>query len=435
MGTGFLKDTNQTDRMNTVGESFYNFDNAKVFITFNKSKNTCRIVEIEGELSYLYIPRYVDDFLVDSIDVESLFESNKTLHAFMVSSENEYFSTVDGVLFNRDGSILIAYPPKKDSKIYHVPCGVKTIGEAAMMFNQNLEIVYLGQDVTCIKSNAISCCRQIKEVHLFKPLNEICMSAFKWLDTITDVYYSGNTTDWWNVRVADDNSCLIIADMHFDELSDGKRDCFQEGIIDEGSNHLSRINRILVRAHIMNSFIKLYCINRNELDKKTNDFADYLTKYEKYLLSTEYLNVRNENSFAEYIHQYASVCALLWCVGINDSPFSLLKDGMYNDFGEFERIEDYDSLKKVSSNCVMKSAEELINMECLAQRLYRNVKGDFDCTVDKCELNSADGCVEFNAKNGGILLFGKNIREYKNKYSLLVSTKMIFYALNWANNS
>lgn len=54
------------------------------------------------------------------------------IQSFEVAEENNYFKSVDGVLFSKDGTRLVAYPASKHSKAtYEIPEGVTRIDELA----------------------------------------------------------------------------------------------------------------------------------------------------------------------------------------------------------------------------------------------------------------------------------------------------------------
>lgn len=56
--------------------------------------------------------------------------------AYFVDDNNSVYSDIDGVLFNKDKSILISYPNAREESSYVVPDGVKEIGEYAFSFSE-----------------------------------------------------------------------------------------------------------------------------------------------------------------------------------------------------------------------------------------------------------------------------------------------------------
>ena len=87
-----------------------------------------------------------------------LFTSNcKNLTDINVDDKNEYYSSEDGVLFNKDKSVLLRYPEGKKGA-YSIPDGVKTIDAYAFRNCEGLTSVNIPDSVTDIVSWAFSNC-------------------------------------------------------------------------------------------------------------------------------------------------------------------------------------------------------------------------------------------------------------------------------------
>lgn len=71
----------------------------------------------------------------------SAFYRCKGLTEIEVSSENENFSTVDGILFNKNKTELVAYPPAKSGISYTIPEGVISVGRFSLAYSQNLKTI------------------------------------------------------------------------------------------------------------------------------------------------------------------------------------------------------------------------------------------------------------------------------------------------------
>ncbi len=75
------------------------------------------------------------------------------LKSVNVDSENEHFTDVDGVLFNKDKTELWLYPPNKIGEEYHIPESVKTIKYRAIMQAENLKKIYVGSGIERIEES------------------------------------------------------------------------------------------------------------------------------------------------------------------------------------------------------------------------------------------------------------------------------------------
>lgn len=127
----------------------------------------------EFNLKSLRIPKGVKKIGEDYV---FLYNAN-SLETIEVDEENEYFSSVDGVLYNKDKTILLGCPPKKKSDVV-VPYGVKTIGTLAFGSCKEIRKIDLPVTVNTIEIAAFSGCIELSDVSLPEGLTTIRSSAF-----------------------------------------------------------------------------------------------------------------------------------------------------------------------------------------------------------------------------------------------------------------
>jgi len=96
----------------------------------------------------IHIPSTVTSMAKDAV------MGGKDLLEITVAGENENFSSVDGVLYNKDKTILIEYPEAKDSVSFEIPNTVKEIGEAAFIGAENLKKVVIPKSIKLINEGA-----------------------------------------------------------------------------------------------------------------------------------------------------------------------------------------------------------------------------------------------------------------------------------------
>jgi len=93
---------------------------------------------------------------IETIDDYTFY--NNYIGKFSVEGNNPNFTTEDGVLFNKDKTMLIAYPgSKKDSK-YKVPDSVVTIATGAFAYNRHLQEIEFGSNLKVIGVDAFRGC-------------------------------------------------------------------------------------------------------------------------------------------------------------------------------------------------------------------------------------------------------------------------------------
>lgn len=124
--------------------------------------------------------------------IKYVFSGCESLSAFSVSDENSTYSSIDGVLFNKDKTELILYPMGNSRTAYTIPDGVITISEEAF--------------AECAKLRSVTIPKSIKSIGFF---------AFGVNRTLTDVYYEGSEAEWINIEIEWHNDNLIKANIHY----------------------------------------------------------------------------------------------------------------------------------------------------------------------------------------------------------------------------
>ncbi|MBR5979062.1 MAG: leucine-rich repeat domain-containing protein [Verrucomicrobia bacterium] len=99
---------------------------------------------------------------VSEIDVDVFIEC-RSLESIKVYHNNKFFSSQDGVLFDKLKTTLLRYPPAKEGVEYKVPPTVTQLAEKAFEANQNLENVSLGS-VREVPHRAFAVCQKLKYI-------------------------------------------------------------------------------------------------------------------------------------------------------------------------------------------------------------------------------------------------------------------------------
>lgn len=88
-----------------------------------------------------------------------------SLVAIQVDTENFVFSSVDGVLFNKEGTELIQYPGGKQGP-YSVPAGVEGIGNNAFRACIGITALNIPESVTYIGLSAMAYCPNLEAIQV-----------------------------------------------------------------------------------------------------------------------------------------------------------------------------------------------------------------------------------------------------------------------------
>ena len=114
---------------------------------------------------------------INSFSKYALCSVGDNVENITVSENNKNFKSIDGVLFNIDGTQLIRYPIGKKEKNYEIPEGTKTIKENAFE-GSNLENIEITDGVEIIEEEAFSYCSKLTNVEIPKTVGSIEVAAF-----------------------------------------------------------------------------------------------------------------------------------------------------------------------------------------------------------------------------------------------------------------
>ncbi len=121
------------------------------------------------------------------------FSECTSLNEFIVSGNNSAFKSIEGVLFNKDGTKLIAFPNSK-SKNYTIPNSVNTIGNSAFYRCPGLTSVTIPNSVTTIEDWAFSYCDGLTSVTFPNSVTKIGVAAFYFSSGLTSVNIPNGVT-------------------------------------------------------------------------------------------------------------------------------------------------------------------------------------------------------------------------------------------------
>ena len=202
------------DSVTYIGESAFSYCTALTSVTIPDSVTTIgsRAFERDGALTTVTVGEGVTSI------GQWAFASCYGLTAIVVDTANSKYSSVDGVLFNKDQTILIQYPNGKTDASYTVPNGVTAIADWAFYNSHRyLTSVTISDSVTTIGADAFCWCDNLKSVSFGKNVTTIGDEAFYPM-SIADVYYDGTEEDKANISIGDRNSGLLNATWHYAEV-------------------------------------------------------------------------------------------------------------------------------------------------------------------------------------------------------------------------
>lgn len=112
-----------------------------------------------------------------------------SLEKITVSENNDNFSSVDGVLYNKNKDTIIKYPAAKKDLEFHLLDSVKTVLSDSFGELRILEKLYLNDGVETIKSDAIFDSQSIKELYIPKGIKNMSPYSFNSANFEEIIYY------------------------------------------------------------------------------------------------------------------------------------------------------------------------------------------------------------------------------------------------------
>ncbi len=131
---------------------------------------------------------------IKTIDSSAFYGCNN-LEAINVDSNNLYFVSIAGVLYNEDITALYTCPPKAVGINYEIPYGVVTIKECAFRNCSTLQTVTIPNTVNVIEYRAFENCQALETVRVPKQVTTINSYVFDGCEELTLEVYEGSTAE------------------------------------------------------------------------------------------------------------------------------------------------------------------------------------------------------------------------------------------------
>lgn len=111
----------------------------------------------------------------------------KKLSSIVIDVENANYTSINGIIFNKNCTNLLLYPAGKKDSAYEVPAGVTSIGEYAFYYCSSLTSVTIPKGVTQIGECAFEGCSGLTSVTIPKGVTSINGGAFFGCSSLTSV--------------------------------------------------------------------------------------------------------------------------------------------------------------------------------------------------------------------------------------------------------
>ncbi len=135
-----------------------------------------KIIQVQAfefcDFTYIEIPASVESI------ANNVFIHNTKLENIVVAQGNEYYSSLDGVLYNADKSTLHCYPTGKTADSFTIPNGVTRIAQNAFSQNSHIKEVIISDTVESIDIDAFLQCVDLERITIPGNVKNIGSGAF-----------------------------------------------------------------------------------------------------------------------------------------------------------------------------------------------------------------------------------------------------------------
>ena len=186
------------------------------YTVLSETDKTCKITAYSGSSKNVVIPAELDGYKVTAIEMLTFYmdkaltvelpatvntldgqafnQMNSTVNSITVAEDSPYFSSVDGVLYNKDKTALVVYPAAKSDETYNVIDGVKSIYKYAFSDTYITKEIILPDSLQVIEDNAFDTCKSLVKINLPVGLKSIGSKAFTNCDSVESLVIPDSVT-------------------------------------------------------------------------------------------------------------------------------------------------------------------------------------------------------------------------------------------------
>lgn len=146
-----------------------------------------------AECAFIHCPALQSVNISDSIaeiglGAFAILTNKASLQHIHVSNDNNFYTSVDGVLFSKDLSVIITFPRGRELKEYKIPNSVKTIGSAAFWGCTSLQNIDIPYGVKAIQDSVFGYCTSLQNIDIPNSVTEIGEGVFESCSALRSIH-------------------------------------------------------------------------------------------------------------------------------------------------------------------------------------------------------------------------------------------------------
>ena len=172
-----------------------------------------------GDYAFFNCSRLTSIEIGDSVTSIGHWAFNRCylLTSIEVDENNEYYKSIDGNLYAKDGKTLIQYAIGKKDTLFNIPDFVTSIGESAFDRCSSLTSIEIPDSVTVIGDNAFEKCTSLATIVIPDSVTSIGNYIFVNCDSLTSIVISNSITSIYSGLF---QGCSSLTSIEIDESNE-----------------------------------------------------------------------------------------------------------------------------------------------------------------------------------------------------------------------
>lgn len=128
----------------------------------------------------------------------------------VVKYNNKYYTSVDGVLFNKLKTEIIKYPEEKKNESYIIPNSVVSIGDGAFILSRNLTNITIPSSIRSIGERTFNGCSGLTNINIPNSVTSIGDNAFGHCNNLKSIAIPNGVT---NIGGSEFSDCISLVSI------------------------------------------------------------------------------------------------------------------------------------------------------------------------------------------------------------------------------
>ena len=278
------------------------------------------------------------------------FKFNKSIVSISVDNNNSKYSSIDGILFNKNKTVLMRYPEAKTNISYTIPNTVTTIAEEAFLDSKKIESIVIPNSVTSMGDWAFAGCEKLKSIIISDNVGNIGNCAFIDCSSLTSITIPDSVTSIGNaafdfcsnlVSIIIPKSVKSIGKRAFETTTKLKDVCYLGSVSDRKKISFKEDNKQILNAtwHYGNI--------GTPTPITSNEIGGLQVSWNKVANVVKYSVFRRASGSNSWVHVGTTTNTTLFDKNVKSGTYYCYSVRAYNNKGEYSKfISSYTNTRK-----------------------------------------------------------------------------------------